>query len=166
MAENLVKAKSWFQKFAVAFTLTGGPAVVIHKPTAASQTIKRGDPLTISAGEVSLGASDSGSIYGIAMADVTTTAADEKTEVAIAVADRNTVFVGQADDQTDSIADGAECDIVDSGTKWLVDVGSSTEDVCLIVGHVPGDVVDDATTAGRLYFIWKRSSWDVLVAAL
>ena len=164
MAVNLVKAKSWFQRFAVAFTLTGSPALVLHKPVAASQTIRVGDPVTISGGELSTGLATDNLMYGVAMGNVVTTAGNELTDCPVAVADRNTVFVGQADAASNGINDGAECDIIASGTSWLVDIGASLKGVCLIVGHVPGDIVADATTAGRLHFIWKRSQWDLLVA--
>jgi hypothetical protein len=162
---NTVKAKSWFTRFRPAYTLHGGPPHVEEEVMAASQAIKEGDPVTKASNVVSKGASSSGTIYGVAQETKTTTADDEKYKIRVAVADRQTVFCGQADAKTEDIDDLAECDIVASGTKWLIDIGSSVEDVVMVIKHVPDDDQTDDTDPGRLYFIWKRSSWDGLVAA-
>ena len=162
---NAVKATSWFQRFYPAYTLTGGPPVISMEVMAASQDLKVGDPVTKSAGVISKGEATSGAIYGVCLADMETTADDEGYEVPVAVATRNTVFCGQCDAASNGIADLAECDIIASGNAWLIDIGASTEDVVHVIKHVPGDDITDATDYGRLYFVWKRSQYDGLVAA-
>lgn len=162
---NLVKSKSWFPRFFPEYTTHGGPPHIEEEVMAATQVLVVGDPVTKAAGVVSKAAANSGQVYGVCMEAKTTTAADEKYKVRIAVADRATVFSGQADAKTEDIADQAECDIIASGAKWLVDIGASVEDVCKIIKHVPGDDPADNTNPGRLYFIWVRNSWDNLVAA-
>lgn len=162
---NTEKAKSWFRRFRVAFTLTGGPPVVEDSPLAASQTILEGDPLTISSGDISEATALSGAIYGVAAETATTTAADEGTEIGVYVADRVNIFVGQANAASSGINDGSECDIVVSSNVWRLNIGASTKGVALVVGHVTGDDTSDSTDYGRLHFVWKRSQWDALVAA-
>jgi len=162
---NLVRKNTWFQRFSVAFTTTGDPPIVLMEVMAASQTLKVGDPVTKAAGVITKGTDTSGQIYGVCLGAAVTTAANEGTQIPVAVADRNTVFVAQANGATNTIADGAECDIVSSGNTWKLEINASTEDVAKIVKHVPGDDITDATYPGRLYFIWVRSQWDNLVAA-
>lgn len=163
---NQVASGSWFPRFYVSRTTHGGPPLMQKMPTAASQTILKGDPLTISGGEVSKGASNSGSIYGVAAEDVTTTAADEKTEVNIWLADRTNIFCAQGNAASSGINEGSACDIVSSGSKWLLHLDSTTESVALVVDHIDGDSESDGTYFGRLEFVWHRSSYDALVAAL
>ncbi len=158
---NTVKAASWPVSFQVAFTLTGAPALIKWETIASGQTILKGDPVTKASDEISLGATGSGTLYGIAMANGVAAGV-----IPVAVADRNTVFIGQADAKTEDIYDGAVCDIVGGTGAWTVNIGTVTESVLLIVGHVVGDSKTDNTDPGRLHFVIARSSWDALVAAL
>lgn len=162
---NATRYATWIKKFFVFRTTHGGPPLLMWQPTAASQTITRGDPVTISSSAVSLGAANSGAIYGVAAGDVTTTAADEGTTVPIWVADRSNIFVGVANAASSGIEEGAECDIAVSSGAWSLNIGASTEGVAEIVQHVEGDSTSDSTYYGRLEFVWKRSQYDNLVAA-
>ena len=162
---NSVKAGSWFTRFEAVGTISGGPPIVQDQPVAASQTLLKGDPVTSSGGELTKGAANSGAIYGVTVEAVTTTVADEKTVCKVAVASRHNIFRGQADAATNAIHEGEECDIIASGSKWLVDIGASTEDVVLIKKKTEGDDEADSTDPGRIDFVWKRSQYDALVAA-
>lgn len=169
---NAVKADTWFVRFRPAKSLDGAPPRLFWKPTAASQTIVEGDPVTIntSTGEVSLavgtGGTASETIYGVAAGNVTTTASDEKTQLPIWVADRNTIFVGQCDDASTTLEDGTLCDIVSSGSgaarTWKVDVGTTSTKVVTILEHVGGDSTSDTTDPGRVLFQFGKSSFDRL----
>ena len=143
----------------------GGPPSIEEQPVAASQTITRGEPVTISSGELSTGAANSGAIYGVSADDVTTTAADEKTLCRVWVADRGTIFAGIANAKTENIADEAVCDIAVSSANWALNIGANVEDVVRVKQHVKGDSVTDNTYPGRLEFYWERSQYDNIVAA-
>lgn len=158
---NTVKARSWERRFTPAFTLNGGPPAITYLVVAAGETILKGDPIVLSSGEAAEGAANSGALYGFAGHDAAATET-----LMVYVADTNTVFKGQADAKTEDIADGAECDIVGSGTNWLIDIGASVEDVIKVFGHVPDDDQTDNTTPGRLLFQVKRSSFNDLLAAI
>ena len=163
---NQTRYSSWIQKLFPFRTIHEGPFLVEKQPVAASQEITRGDPVTISGGELSIATGSSGAIYGVAAEDVTTTEDDEKTPCLVWVADRSTIFIGVADAATSGIDDGAVCDIQVSSGKWTLNIGTSTESVVRVIQHVSGDDTSDSTYPGRLEFIWERSLYDNLVAAL
>lgn len=158
---NATKAESWLESFSVAKTTHGGPAQIAYYTIASGETIRRGDPLVLNAGEVEEAADDSGALLGIAAA-----AGDAGDEIPVYVATRETIFVVQADGDISSKTYPFECDIVsDGGTGWLADIGSSVEDVLHVIEPVPGDDADDTTDPPRVYCQIKRSQWDELVAA-
>ena len=161
--ENLVKSRSWFERFAIAYTLTGGPPVLETETITDGQTIRVGDPVTKPTGtnRVSLATVTSDSFYGVSLGAGVGTAG--VVTVVVAVGDRNTVFVARFNAASTDVDDGDEADIVSTGTAWRLEA-DTTEGHCLVVGHVPGDDITDATYGGRVYFVIKRSQWDLLVA--
>jgi hypothetical protein len=162
---NSVKADSWFPRFLPAYTLSGASPAVRHATTAASQTIYRGDPLTmdVTTGDVSLATAVSTEIYGVACANVVTTAADEATDLEMWVANDDTVFVGQADAASATGYPTLRCDIKTSGSgatkKWFVDIGETSTTVVTVIDWVNGDSKSDSTDYGRLYFCFGKSSY-------
>jgi hypothetical protein len=164
---NAVKADSWFPRFEVCRTTDGGPPLMMKFPLAASQTIVKGDPLTISNGDLSLATTSSGAIFGVAAEDAVTTASDEATEINVWVADRRNIFRAQGyGAATAAIYPGAAYDIYTASGAWKLNFGSQTESVAMIVDWVEGDSRSDTTDIGRMEFVWKRSQYDALVAAL
>lgn len=161
---NTTRNNTWIKKFFPVRTTHGGPPLIEEQPVAASQTITRGDPVTISSGELSLGAANSGSFYGVAAESVTTTAADEKTLCLVWAATRDTIFSGVSNAKTENIADEAVCDVAVSSGNWTLNIGANVEDIVRIKQHVKGDSVTDNTTPGRLEFYWERSQYDNIVA--
>lgn len=159
---NTVKAKSWLPHFQLAYTTTGAPPVIEWATIATGETIEMGMPLVIASSEVSEAASNSGALYGVALA-----AGDAGDKIPVAVGDRNNVFVGRADAKTDSLDFPMECDIVQNGTSgnWEADVGASVEDVLQVQGKVVGDDDTDTDNPGRVYFQIKRSQYDEITAA-
>lgn len=162
---NQVRSATWIKKFFPIRTTNGGEPLIEEQPVAASQTITRGDPVTISNGELSLGAANSGAIYGVSADNITTTASDEKTLCLVWVATRDTIFSGIASGKTEDIYDEATCDIAVSSGNWTLNIGATTEEVARIKQHVKGDSVTDDSYPGRLEFYWERSQYDNLVAA-
>lgn len=157
---NAVKAKSWLPHFSLAYTTTGGPPVVEHKVVASGQTIEKGMALTISGDEVSEAAANSGTLFGVALAD-----GDAGDTIPIAVGCAENVFMGKVDADASSISLPLECDIVEVDDEHRVDFGSSTEDVLRVFAKVPGDDFSDTTNLPRVYFSIIRSSYDGRVAA-
>lgn len=157
---NASKVGSWFQRFSVAYTTTGGPSVMQEFPTAASQTITVGAPLTLNTatGEVSVATATSTEILGVAASAVTTTASDEKTIVKVWLAVASNVFIGQSDAATSGLHEGgAAAGIRVSSGKWMIDIGDDNNtDVVLVLAKVPGDDESDNTYPGRYYFIWNK----------
>lgn len=157
---NSVKADSWKPRFSIAKTESGGPPVIEYLTVADGETILEGDPIVLSSGEAAEGAATSGQLYGIAASN-----GDAGDSIPVWVGNTDNIFIGQADAKTEDIAPGSTCDIVGSGTNWLLDIGASTEDVVIIVDHVPGDADDDSTDCGRLYFKIVRSQYLGYLAA-
>jgi len=92
---NASKADTWFPRFLPAYTLSGASPVITKKVVAASQTIYRGEPVTMAytSGKLTLGTYQNTALYGVACEDVVTTAADEGTIISVWVANDDTVFV-------------------------------------------------------------------------
>lgn len=157
---NAVKSKSWVPHFALAYTTTGGPAVITHEVIASAQTIEKGMALTKASDEVSEAASTSGALYGIALAD----GVAEDT-IPVAVGCSTNVFIGRVDADASSLNVPLECDIVEVSNDHRVDIGASTEDVLRVIGKVPGDDFDDTTYLPRVFFQILRSSYDGRIAA-
>ena len=160
---NTARAKTWFKSFRIAYTLTGAPPVMVWR--VAAEAIFEGDPLVISTNSVSEAAANSGLLYGIAAAAITAAQITAGNLLPIWVGDQNNVFVGQADDDSGTLADLPEqIDIVESSGDWKLDVGASLEKVVRILDYVTGDDTTDTATPGRFYFQIHRSSWDEIVA--
>lgn len=157
---NLIKAKSWKDRFQCRETVHGGPPHIEWLEVASGETILDGDPIVLSSGKAAEGAANSGALYGVAGAD-----GDAGDMIPVYVADTENIFEGQADAATSTVTKGLTCDIVGSGTNWLVDIGASVEDVIQVLGCVPGDDTSDSTTPGRVKFIIIRSEYLSLLAA-
>jgi hypothetical protein len=162
---NSVKADSWFPRFLPAYTLSGASPAVTHKVVAASQTIYKGDPITVAytTGKASLGLYTSAAWYGIAAHDVATTASDEGYDLEIWVANDDTVFVGQANAASSTLYPGLLCDTATSGSgstkTWKLDYDGTTYKQVTIVDYVPGDSKTDSTDPGRVYFTIGKSQY-------
>jgi hypothetical protein len=162
---NSVKAASWFPRFLPAYTLSGGSPAVTHKAVAASQTIKKGDPIIVAytTGLASLGLYTSAAWYGIAAHDVTTTSADEAYDLEIWVGNPDTVFIGQANSASYLLYPGLLCDTVTAGSgttkTWKLDYDGTTCKQVTIVDLVPGDLKTDTTNPGRVYFMIGKSQY-------
>lgn len=157
---NAQKAATWLPRFCFQRTITGGPPEMETRVVAASQTIKVGDPLVLNAGKIEKADAADTKIYGVSASNVTTTAADEGYLCTAYVANDDSVFTAQCDAASSGIADGATCDIIASGTSWLLDIGASVTDVVLVKKHVDGDDTSDAVDFGRLEFIWNKHYTD------
>lgn len=159
---NAIKAKSWLKNIRPAYTLHGGPPMILHFVVKTSETILVGDPLVLDAGQVAEAAADSPLLFGVAAEPSVGVSGDI---IAVWVGSRGTVFVAQSDGDMSSDTFPFECDIVADGSHWAVDVASSAEDVLHVIAPVLGDVLSDTTDPPRAYFQIKRSSFDALVAA-
>jgi hypothetical protein len=160
---NTVRAASWLKGFSLAFTKNGTSPIIEWETIASGETIVKGAPVTKASGVISLGATDSGALYGVADADGT--AGDV---IPVIVGDENNVFQAQADDDTGGISNfPLYCDIVqDADDYWVVNIGTTTEQVLRVIGKVPEDDEDDATVPGRVFFQIHRSQYNGFVAAL
>lgn len=157
---NAQKAATWLPRFCFQRTITNGPPEMDTRVVNASQTIRVGDPLILSSNKISVGVAGSAKIYGVSASNVVTTAADEGYLCSAYVANDDNVFTAQCDAASTGITDGATCDIIASGTSWLLDIGASATDVVLVKKHVDGDDITDATDTGRLEFVWNKHYTD------
>ncbi len=138
-------------------------------PVAASQTIAAGDAIILVAGLIQIGLATSGAILGVAAHPITTTAsptrADDQMLVELALP--GNIFEGQLSGSSVAATLGSECDI--EGTTGIMELNedASVEDVAQIVRLV-SDVRDDLEQGlnDRVQFIWKRSQFSGILAAI
>ncbi len=162
---NAAKAKTWFKSFRIAYTKSGSPPIIVWRVAAAA--IFEGDPVVISSNQISEAASNSGAIFGIALASITAAEITAGNLCPVYVGDENNVFVGQADDDSGTLADLPQLvDLVEGSDGWKIDVGGTTEQVIRVLDYVTGDDTSDSTTPGRFYFQIHRSQWNEIVTAI
>jgi len=144
--------------FQLAYTKTGGPAVMIKRKVAASQTIVKGDPVVLgTAGTITIDDGAGVSLEGIAAEGCVTTAADELTEILLYAASNVNVFVGQCSGSSATALLGDHVDIEGStGIFEINEDAGSTKVIKLIGLHK-----DDAEGAnGRMFFTIAKSSYE------
>lgn len=156
---NVTKAKSFTKHFALARTVSKNPTIVWKEVVTAA--VEKGMALIITNGKVSEAISTSGQLFGIAGADGAV-----GDVIPVYAGDRNNVFVGQVDNaDISAVTYPMECDLVEVSNDHRVDIGSSVEDVFLVLGPETSDTLDDTDAGARVYFQIKRSQYDDLVAA-
>jgi hypothetical protein len=151
------------------FKWVKGPLIRNHYQVNTSQGIKKGDMVVLSSGKVSLAASNSGALLGVADAAKTTggsvTAADT---IEVICGAEGTVFQGQCSGNSAVALIGTDVDIEGTTGIMEVDENATTEQVIRVV-EIP-DTTDLGVNAlganGRVNFIIKRSQFNGYVAAL
>jgi len=147
--------------FKPAYTLSGGPPAVVWMPVATTQTLAKGDAITLSSGQVAISTSTSGTIDGVMAAP--SVSATANTLVPVYVANSDTVFEGQCSGSSAVALIGTAVDI--EGTTGIMEVNedATTEVICRIIELHPSDAVG---ANGRVRFVIEKSAFNGYVAAL
>jgi len=127
------------------------------------QTIAKGDAVIAASGLVSVAASNSGTILGVADESVTTAAAGTKIDIIPALPWY--VFEGQC---SGTYSDAVRFTTVDiEGTTGIMEINenATTEQVARVIGEL-GDPNNSIGANSRVLFTWVRSDFDGRVAAL
>lgn len=156
---NARAAKTWPKHFALDHSRTKNPVIVFK--TVVSADVERGMALVLSSNKVAEAASNSGSLFGIALA-----AGAVGDSIPVAVGCQENVFIGQVDNaDISALSFPFTCDLVEVSNEHRVDVGASVEDVFNVVEPVSEDDLTDTTDGARVRFQILRSTYDNLVAA-
>jgi len=132
------------------FPVESSSAKIRRLPVAAAQTLKRGDMVILSSGQIAIALAASGELAGVIAED---SAAQAENTLVDVYADPETVFVGRADGAlalADALNSLKEIDITGATGAMMIDANASATDVLLIVEQY--DTREDLTAAGAQ---WK-----------
>ena len=158
---NKIRAKSQHPGFQLAYTTTGGPAIIEWKEVKTA-AVKYGDSVVIDPndGKVSIGLAASGTLYGVAAAGGAIGG-----KIPIWVGTETNVFMGRPNADATGIDIPLNCDIIGATGAQLLNIGADAKEVVRILGYVPTDDATDDTNHPRVFFTIIRSSYDGRVAA-
>lgn len=145
--------------FSCVMTLSGGAPTRLSYTTAASQSIKKGDAVSLSLATslVTLANSVTPRLFGVAAHDVTTTAADERYPLLVYPFDSNNVFEAQCSGTFSLARIGSSVDI--EGTTGIQEVNedATVEQVLRIIGYNP---LSEIGANARVWVTGARSQFN------